>query len=95
MQYYVYILASKKNGTLYVGVTSDLIKRVFEHKNDFVEGFTKKFQVHDLVYFEVLDSVESAIAREKQLKKWHRDWKIRLIEKENPGWKDLYPEIVQ
>ena len=84
MQYYVYILASKKNGTLYVGVTSDLIKRVFEHKNDFVAGFTKKFQVHGLVYFEVSDSVESAIAREKQLKKWHRDWKIRLIEKGKP-----------
>jgi putative endonuclease len=95
MQYYVYILASKKNGTLYVGVTSYLVKRVLEHKSDFVEGFTKKYQVHDLVYFEVTESVKSAIAREKQLKKWHRDWKIRLIEKENPEWEDLYPEIVQ
>ena len=95
MQYYVYILAKQKNGTLYVGVTSDLIKRIFEHKSDFVEGFTKKYQVHNLVYFEVTESVESAIAREKQLKKWHRDWKIRLIEKENPDWKDLYHEIVQ
>jgi len=94
MQYYVYILASNKNGTLYVGVTSDLIRRVFEHKSDFIEAFTRKHQVHDLVYFEVTESVESAIAREKQLKKWHRDWKIRLIEKENPEWKDLYPEIV-
>ena len=95
MQYYIYILASKKNGALYVGVTSDLIRRVFEHKSDFVEGFTKKHQVHNLMYYEVTESVESAIAREKQLKKWHRDWKIRLIEKENPEWNDLYPEIVQ
>jgi putative endonuclease len=95
MQYYVYILANKKNGTLYVGVTSNLIKRVFEHKSDFVEGFTKKYQVHNLMYYEVTESVESAIAREKQIKKWHRDWKIRLIEKENPEWKDLYSEIVQ
>jgi putative endonuclease len=69
MQYYAYILASKKNGTLYIGVTSDLIRRVYEHKNDFVEGFTRKYAVHDLVYFEVTESVESAIAREKQLKK--------------------------
>ena len=95
MQYYIYILASKKNGALYVGVTSDLIRRVFEHKSDFVEGFTKKHQVHNLMYYEVTESVESAIAREKQLKKWHRDWKIRLIEQENPEWNDLYPEIVQ
>jgi putative endonuclease len=95
MQYYVYILANKKNGTLYVGVTSDLIRRVFEHKSGFVEGFTKKYQVHNLMYYEVTESVESAIAREKQLKKWHRDWKIRLIEKENSDWKDLYFEIVQ
>jgi putative endonuclease len=95
MQYYVYILANKKKGTLYVGVTSDLIRRMYEHKSDFVEGFTKKYQVHDLVYFEVSESVESAIDREKQLKKWHRAWKVRLIEKENPEWKDLYPEIVR
>jgi len=92
-QYYIYILASKRNGTLYIGVTSDLVRRVYEHKNDLVEGFTKQYQVHSLVYYEVTESVESAIAREKQLKKWHRDWKIRLIEKGNPEWKDLYEEI--
>ena len=73
----------------------DLIRRMYEHKSDFVEGFTKNYQVHDLVYFEVSESVESAIDREKQLKKWHRAWKVRLIEKENPEWKDLYPEIVR
>jgi putative endonuclease len=94
MQYYVYILASKKNGTLYIGVTSDLIRRVYEHKNDFVEGFTKKYAVHDLVYFETTASVESAITREKQLKKWNRAWKISLIEKSNPAWNDLYPDLI-
>jgi putative endonuclease len=95
MQYYVYILANKKNGTLYIGVTSDLIRRMYEHKSDIVEGFTKRYQVHYLVYFEVSASVVSAIDREKQLKKWHRAWKVRLIEKENPEWKDLYSEIVR
>ena len=94
MQYFVYILASKKNGTLYIGVTSDLIRRVYEHKNDFVEGFTNKYAVHDLVYFEVTESVESAIMREKQLKKWNRAWKINLIEKSNPVWKDLYSDLI-
>jgi len=94
MQYYIYILASKKNGTLYIGVTSDLIRRVYEHKNDFVEGFTKKYAVHDLVYFETTESVESAITREKQLKKWNRAWKISLIEKSNPVWKDLYRDLI-
>lgn len=94
MQYYVYILASKKNGTLYIGVTSNLIKRIYEHKNDVAEGFTRKYAVHDLVYFEDTESVESAIAREKQLKKWNRAWKISLIEKSNPAWKDLYPELI-
>ncbi len=93
-QYYVYVLASGRNGTLYVGVTSDLIKRVYEHKNNLVEGFTQKYDVHNLVYFEVTESVESAIAREKQLKKWNRAWKIRLIEKDNPEWKDLYSELI-
>ncbi len=92
-QYYVYILASHKNGTLYVGVTNDLVKRVWEHKSDFVEGFTKKYQVHQLVYFEETGDIESAITREKQLKKWHRKWKLELIEKKNPSWKDLYKEI--
>lgn len=74
--YYVYILASQKNGTLYIGVTNDLIRRVYEHKSDFVEGFTKKYKVHTLVYFEDTEDVDSAITREKQLKKWNRAWKI-------------------
>lgn len=93
-QYYVYILASGRNGTLYIGVTSDLIKRVYEHKNNLVEGFTRKYDVHYLVYYEVTESVESAISREKQMKKWNRAWKIRLIEKDNPEWKDLYSELI-
>lgn len=93
-QYYVYVLASGRNGTLYIGVTSDLIKRVYEHKNNLVEGFTQKYDVHNLVYYEVTESVESAIVREKQLKKWNRVWKIRVIEKENPEWKDLYSVLI-
>jgi len=87
--YWVYMLASGKNGTLYVGVTGDLLKRVSEHKQDLVDGFTKKYRVHDLVWFESTGEVESAIVREKQMKKWKRAWKIELIEKENPGWQDL------
>ena len=94
MQYYIYMLASKKNGTLYVGVTSDLIKRIYEHKNDHVEGFTQKYTIHNLVYFEATESIESAIIREKQLKKWNRAWKINLIEKSNPAWNDLYPDLI-
>ena len=86
----VYILASKRNGTLYIGVTSNLAKRVWEHKDDLVEGFTKKYGVHSLVYLEQFGDMVSAIAREKQLKKWNRAWKIRLIENENPEWNDLY-----
>ena len=93
-QYYVYILASKRNGTLYTGVTSDLIKRVYEHKNNLVEGFTQKYNVHNLVYYEVTESIESAIRKEKQLKTWKREWKIRLIKKGNPEWKDLYQDIL-
>lgn len=92
--YYVYILASRKNGTLYIGVTDNLIKRVYEHKRDLVHGFTKMYQVHELVYFEQTSDINSAIQREKQMKKWKREWKIRLIEKENPEWKDLYKEIL-
>jgi len=92
--YYVYILASKPYGTLYIGVTNDLVRRVWEHKNDFVEGFTKKYGVHMLVYYEQCENVESAITREKQLKKWKRRWKLELTEKMNPGWKDLYNDIV-
>lgn len=90
----VYILANKRNGTLYIGVTSDLVKRVWEHQGDLVEGFTKKYAVHRLVYYEILDDMESAIQREKQLKKWNRDWKIDLIEKDNPEWTDLYDSLV-
>ena len=90
----IYILASKRNGTLYIGVTSDLVKRVWEHKNDLVEGFTKKYAVHRLMYYEMLENMESAIQREKQLKKWNRDWKIDLIEKGNPEWHDLYDSLI-
>ncbi|NOZ64601.1 MAG: GIY-YIG nuclease family protein [Caldiserica bacterium] len=93
-QYYVYILASKKNGTLYTGITSNLIRRVYEHKNNLIEGFTKKYNVHQLVYFEVVEDVNAAIHREKCIKKWKRAWKIELIEKNNPEWKDLYYELV-
>ena len=92
-QYYVYILASKRNGTLYIGMTSDLAKRVYEHKNDLVGGFSQKYQVHNLVYYETTDDANAAITREKQLKKWERAWKIRLIEEGNPGWEDLNPLI--
>ena len=87
--YYVYILASKRNGTLYVGVTNDLERRIYEHKHDIVEGFTKRYGVHRLVYYEVYEDILSAIEREKQLKWWRRKWKIELIEKYNPQWKDL------
>lgn len=92
--YFVYILASKKNGTLYVGVTDDLIRRVYEHKNDLIEGFTKKHQVHNLVYFESTPDPLSAISREKVLKRWKRSWKIRLIEETNAEWKDLYKQMI-
>ena len=91
--YYVYILASKRNGTLYTGFTTALPKRSWEHKNDIVEGFTKKYQVHILVHYEVFQDKEAALKREKQLKKWHRKWKLELIEKSNPEWKDLYDTI--
>ncbi len=94
-QYYVYILASQKNETLYVGVTSNLTKRVYEHKHNFIDGFTKKYNVPDLVYYEHFSEVEEAILREKQIKKWNRKWKLRLIEEKNPAWSDLYNEIVQ
>jgi putative endonuclease len=86
----LYILASKRHGTLYIGVTNELVRRVYEHKPDFVEGFTKKYGVHTLIYYEQCESIESAIQREKQLKAWRRNWKIRLIEEANPDWKDLY-----
>jgi len=93
-RYYIYILASKRNGTLYIGVTNDLIKRVYEHKNNAVEGFTKKYGVHNLAYYEETQDVNSAITREKQMKKWKRSWKIELIEKTNPDWEDLYQSLL-
>jgi putative endonuclease len=89
----VYILASKKNGTLYIGVTSDLVKRIWQHKNKIVSGFTDDYEVNTLVYFEQYDDMYAALTREKQLKTWNRAWKIRLIEKTNPNWLDLYNEI--
>jgi len=92
-QYFVYILASSRNGTLYIGITSDLIRRVWEHKNKQVDGFTKKYHVDNLVYFEVFEDPGNAIRREKRLKFYKRKWKIDLIEKENPEWKDLYQKI--
>jgi putative endonuclease len=90
----VYILASQRNGTLYIGVTTDLPKRICEHRNDLVGGFTKRYGVHRLVYYELHDEILSAIEREKRLKKWNRKWKLELIEKQNPGWKDLWEEIL-
>jgi putative endonuclease len=90
---YVYILASKRQGTLYIGVTNDLLRRVNEHKQDLVEGFTKKYQVHCLVYYEKTPNVSAAIERERQMKKWNRRWKIELIEQNNSDWKDLYLEL--
>ena len=91
----VYLLANKRNGTLYAGVTSDLIKRVWEHKQDLAEGFTKKYRIHLLVYFEQHVDMLMAIEREKQIKKWNRAWKIELIEKYNPDWRDLWPDILE
>lgn len=92
MYYYVYIMASE-SGTLYVGFTVDLIKRVWEHKNDLVEGFTKKYQCHKLVYYEQGEDHDGTLAREKQIKKWRREKKEKLIKTMNPGWRDLYSSI--
>ena len=89
----VYILTSKTNGTLYTGVTSNLLKRIWEHKNNLVEGFTSKYDVHTLVWYEVHETMESAIQREKAIKNWKRDWKIKVIEDMNPGWCDLYGSL--
>ena len=89
-QYFVYILASKRNGTLYIGVTNNLLERVNQHKTNLVEGFTKKYAVHNLVYYEAYKDIYDAIAREKHMKKWKRKWKIKLIEKLNPNWEDLF-----
>jgi putative endonuclease len=89
-QYYLYILASKRKGTLYIGITNSLLRRVYEHKEGLIEGFTKKYKVKNLVYYEVHSNIYEAIKREKAMKKWLRKWKIELIEKTNPEWKDLY-----
>ena len=94
MQPAVYLLSSKRNGTLYVGVTSDLVKRVWEHRNNLVEGFTKRYSVHQLVWYELHESMESAIKREKRLKGWKRKWKVQLIESRNPNWEDFYSKII-
>ena len=92
--YFVYILASKRNGTLYIGVTNDLIRRVYEHKNKLADGLTKKYNVDMLVYYESTESIESALIREKQMKAWKRAWKLRLIEGFNKGWEDLYYRLI-
>ena len=94
-QYYTYIMASKKDGILYTGVTSDLIKRIQEHKNNTYSGFTKRYLIHKLVHFEVFEDVYEALTREKRIKKWKRQWKIELIEESNPQWKDLYPGLLE
>ena len=89
----VYILASRPNGTLYIGVTSNLVQRVWQHRNHLADGFTRQYRVHRLVWYEPHPSMEAAITRERRLKKWHRAWKINLIQHANPSWRDLYPEI--
>ena len=94
MIYSIYILASRKNGTLYIGMTSNLVKRIWEHKQDLVEGFSNKYKTHLLVYFENYSNVNDAIVREKRLKKWNRKWKIKLIEENNQDWKDLYNQLI-
>jgi putative endonuclease len=93
--YWVYILASRIGGTLYIGVTNNLIRRVYEHRQGLAEGFTKQYGVHRLVYFEQFDDIEQAILREKRLKKWNRAWKVQLVEENNPNWDDLYTRIAQ
>ncbi len=93
-QYYVYILANQPRGTLYIGVTGDLVKRIWQHKNDVVPSFSEKYQTHTLVYYEQHETMLAAITREKQLKKWNRDWKIKLIEAFNESWNDLYSQII-
>ncbi|MEX0590464.1 MAG: GIY-YIG nuclease family protein [Xanthobacteraceae bacterium] len=91
--YYVYLLASQKNGTLYLGVTNDLVRRVYQHKTKALPGFSARYDVNRLVWFEVHDDPTNAIAREKDIKKWRREWKVRLINRSNPAWNDLYDEI--
>lgn len=92
-QAYTYILASKKNGTLYIGSTTDLVRRIWEHKNRIIPGFTKKYYIHQLVYYEIHEGIVAAAYRERRIKKWCRQWKIDLIEKRNPNWLDLFDEI--
>jgi len=92
--YYVYILASQRNGTLYIGVTNNLSRRVWEHKNKIIKGFTEKYNIDKLVYYELFQEICQAIYREKQLKKWERKWKLELIEKENKNWDDLYEHLI-
>ena len=91
--FYVYLLAARKQGTLYLGVTRDLVRRVYQHKEKTLPGFTARYDIRRLVWFECYDDPATAIAREKEMKKWHRAWKVELIEKDNPDWNDLYPEI--
>ena len=93
--YWVYILASQKHGTIYIGVTNDLVRRVYQHKNKLIKGFTSKYSVDRLVWFETYDDITVAIEREKELKKWRREWKINLIEQDNPNWDDLYDAIAR
>ena len=95
MAFFVYILASKRNGTLYVGMTDDLIKRIWQHRNDIIPGFTQRYGVNTLVWYEAHESRESAFVREHKIKKWNRAWKLELIEKTNPSWRDLWDELSQ
>lgn len=93
--YYLYILSNKKNGVLYIGVTNNIIKRIHEHKEKLVESFSKKYNCNKLVYYEVFSDIKEAILREKRMKKWKREWKVNLINKLNPEWKDLYQSIIE
>jgi putative endonuclease len=93
--FYVYILCNKRNETLYTGITSNLVKRIYEHKNNLIKGFSQKYNIHSLVWYELHDAAETAITREKQIKTWKRQWKMRLIEKNNPEWNDLYDTICE
>ena len=95
MNYYVYLMANKKDGTLYLGVTNDLVRRIYEHKTKIAKGFTSRYGVDRLVWFEIHDEPLAAIEREKKIKKWRRDWKVQLIEQDNPTWHDLYADITQ
>ncbi len=93
-KYYMYILANRRDGILYIGTTNDIIRRIYQHKNNEVSGFTKRYKIHQLVYYEECSDIREVILREKRMKKWKRQWKIELIEKSNPEWRDLYNEII-